>query len=225
MLLFSKLVLLLNLLPVAFCYPPRIRRRNTVSQSELLSSYDFVIVGGGTAGLVLASRLSEDANTTVLVLEAGDAGDAVAGSISMCTICFRRVLRSTLHRPSDIPGNAYYQSLWNSQYNWNFSTIGQPNAGNRVLPWPRGKILGGSSAINGLYSVRPSQIELDAWSSLSAPGDDSAKNKWGWQAMLAAMKKSETFVPPSTDVQQAANIEYDSSSHGSSGPLYNSFPG
>ena len=94
-----------------------------------------------------------------------------------------------------------------------------------MLPWPRGKILGGSSAMNGLYSIRPSQIELDAWSSLSAPGDDSAKNKWGWQAMLAAMKKSETFVPPSTDVQQAANIEYDSSSHGSSGPLYNSFPG
>ncbi|KAH8986115.1 GMC oxidoreductase [Lactarius akahatsu] len=181
-------------------------KRNIVSQSELLSSYDFVIVGGGTAGLVLASRLSEDANTTVLVLEAGDTGDAVAGSIN-------------------IPGNAYYQSLWNSPYNWNFSTLGQPNAGNRVLPWPRGKVLGGSSAINGLYSVRPSQIELDAWPSLSAPGDDSAKSKWGWQAMLAAMKKSETFVPPSSDVQQAANIEYDSSSHGSSGPLYNSFPG
>ncbi|KAH9019319.1 GMC oxidoreductase [Lactarius deliciosus] len=206
MLLFTELVPLLTLLPVAFCYPSKMRKRTIVSQSELLSSYDFVIVGGGTAGLVLASRLSEDANTTVLVLEAGDTGDAVAGSIN-------------------IPGNAYYQSLWDSPYNWNFSTLGQPNAGNRVLPWPRGKILGGSSAINGLYSVRPSQIELDAWPLLSAPGDDSAKSKWGWQAMLAAMKKSETFVPPSSDVQQAANIEYDSSSHGSSGPLYNSFPG
>lgn len=206
MLLFTKLVPLLTLLPVAFCYPSRMRKRNIVSQSELLSSYDFVIVGGGTAGLVLASRLSEDANTTVLVLEAGDTGDAVAGSIN-------------------IPGNAYYQSLWNSPYNWNFSTLGQANAGNRVLPWPRGKVLGGSSAMNGMYSVRPSQVELDAWPSLSAPGDDSAKGKWGWQAMLAAMKKSETFVPPTSDVQQAANIEYDPSSHGSSGPLYNSFPG
>lgn len=206
MLLFTELVPLLTLLPVAFCYPTSVRKRNIVSQPELLSSYDFVIVGGGTAGLVLASRLSEDANTTVLVLEAGDTGDAVAGTIN-------------------IPGNAYYQSLWNSPYNWNFSTTGQPNAGNRVLPWPRGKVLGGSSAINGLYSVRPSQIELNAWSSLSAPGDDGAKSKWGWQAMLAAMKKSETFVPPSPDIQQAANIEYDSASHGSGGPLYSSFPG
>jgi len=94
-----------------------------------------------------------------------------------------------------------------------------------VIQWPRGKVLGGSSAINGLYSVRPSQIELDAWASLSAPGDDSAQGKWGWQTMLAAMKKSETFVPPSPNVQQTAGIEYDSSSHGSSGPLYSSFPG
>lgn len=79
--------------------------------------------------------------------------------------------------------------------------------------------------MNGMYSVRPSQIELDAWASLSAPGDDSAKSKWGWQAMLAAMKKNEIFVPPSNSVQQAANIEYNGSSHGSSGPVYNSFPG
>ncbi|KAI9444481.1 GMC oxidoreductase [Lactarius indigo] len=190
-------------------------RRNIVSQSELLSSYDFVIAGGGTAGLVLASRLSEDANTTVLVLEAGDTGDAVASSISI----------STLVDPQIFQGMHITSRSGTSPYNWNFSTLGQPNAGNRVLPWPRGKVLGGSSAINGLYSVRPSQIELDAWSSLSAPGDDSAKSKWGWEAMLAAMKKSETFVPPSSDVQQAADIEYDSSSHGSSGPLYNSFPG
>ncbi len=87
MLFFAELIPLLALLPVAFCYPARLPSRNIiVSQSDLQSSYDFVIVGGGTAGLVLASRLSEDPNTTVLVLEAGDTGDEIAYSISMCIL-------------------------------------------------------------------------------------------------------------------------------------------
>jgi hypothetical protein len=79
--------------------------------------------------------------------------------------------------------------------------------------------------MNGMYSVRPSQIEVDTWPALSAPGDETAAGRWGWDAMLAAMQKSETFVPPSPDIQHAAVIEYNSSSHGSSGPVYSTFPG
>lgn len=73
------------------------------SASSLQSSYDFVICGGGLAGLVLASRLSEDSNHTVLVLEAGASGDAVRDQI-------------------DVPADAYYSSLLSTEYDWQFKT-------------------------------------------------------------------------------------------------------
>ncbi|EJU03853.1 GMC oxidoreductase [Dacryopinax primogenitus] len=175
-----------------------------VYDGQIASSYDHVIIGGGLAGLVLASRLSEDSNTTVLVLESGDTGDLVRSQI-------------------DVPGEAYYSSLLGTTYDWQYMTVPQPNVGNRALSWPRGRLLGGCTAVNGLYMVRPSALEFNVWAQLQSGA--AGADDWAWGSMFAAMKKSENFTAPSAEVQQAGAIEYNVQSHGSSGPLHTSFPG
>ncbi|KAF8075294.1 hypothetical protein FPV67DRAFT_1476885 [Lyophyllum atratum] len=178
--------------------------RNYATESTIADSYDFIIAGGGLAGLVIASRLTEDSNTTVLVLEAGATGDEVGDSINP-------------------PDATYYNSLVGTPYDWQHVTVPQDKAGGRVLAWPRGKVLGGSTAINGMYYVRPSEIEVDAWKGMLEPNDDSAS--WGWDNLHNAMKKSETFTPPASDVQSTAKIQFDPASHGSNGPLHVAYPG
>jgi choline dehydrogenase len=127
---------------------------------------------------------------------------------------------------ADVPGNAWTSSLLNTDYDWQYKTAAQPKANNRQLTWPRGKVLGGSSAINGLYLVRPSKLEYDTWASLMDSQDGGAgSNAWNWDSQFAAMKKSETFTPPTSDVQKTANILYSESNHGSNGPLHASYPG
>ncbi|KAG5651440.1 hypothetical protein H0H81_008644 [Sphagnurus paluster] len=185
-------------------YSQALRARIYVTQSTVADSYDFVIAGGGLAGLVIASRLTEDPNTTVLVLEAGATGDAVGDSINP-------------------PVGTYYNSLVGTSYDWQHVTTPQQNAAGRTIRWPRGKVLGGSTAINGMYYVRPSDIEVEAWKGML--NSDNAAGLWGWDNLYAAMKKSETFTPPTPDVETTGNIQFNAQSYGAAGPLHVSYPG
>ncbi|KAJ5603159.1 hypothetical protein N7537_006115 [Penicillium hordei] len=172
-------------------------------RTKIDDAYDFVIVGGGQAGLVLGARLSEDKNHTVLVLESGGDGDDYRKRI-------------------DTPAYSYFDSLWTTPLNWDFYTVAQPNAGDREINWPRGKVLGGSSAINGLYMTRPGEDEINAWKDML--GDMDGADNWSWDSFYAAMKKSETFTPPVDDVIDEAGIVWNASNHGTNGPIHTSYP-
>ncbi|RYP22395.1 hypothetical protein DL767_009054 [Monosporascus sp. MG133] len=127
-------------------------------------SFDFVIVGGGIAGLVLAARLSEDANTQVLVIEAGED-------------------RTTDPRVN-IP--AMWPTLLGTSADWNFKTVPQEGLGHREISLPQGRLLGGSSALNGLTFSATSKANIDAWESLGNPG-------WDWSSFSESVKKSYTL--------------------------------
>ncbi|KAK4993384.1 hypothetical protein LTR66_006019 [Elasticomyces elasticus] len=134
--------------------------------TALANSYDFIIVGGGTAGLALATRLSQSLPyDCILVIEAGP---------------------SAPDEPRiNIPG--LKGSTIGTVYDWNFTTVPQPGARNRVFPATRGKVLGGSSALNLMTWDRASIADYDAWEELGNPG-------WNWDSMIASMEKSENFV-------------------------------
>ena len=125
-----------------------------------MNGYDFVVVGGGTSGCVLAARLSEDADVRVLLLEAGRA----------------QGLEDTLD----------FLAMWgNTAVDWAFRTTPQVGLGGVVLPAPRGKVLGGSSTINGLFHVRAHATSYDSWEKAGATG-------WNFEALLPYFKRSET---------------------------------
>jgi choline dehydrogenase-like flavoprotein len=81
----------------------------------------------------------------------------------------------------------------------------------------------GSSAINGLYLTRPGKDEINAW--MDMLGDMDGADYWGWDSFYAALKKSETFTPPSDSIAAEANITWDASTHGTDGPIHASYPG
>ena len=123
------------------------------------------------------------------------------------------------HTTTDPPANAYYNGLVGSSYDWHYTTVAQPGANNREITWPAGKLLGGSSAVNGMFQVRPSQLEIDTLAGLI--GSDN----FNWNSLYAAMKKGENFTAPDSAIQAEGGIQFTASSHGTTGMLHTTYPG
>jgi len=141
-------------------------------------SFDYVIVGAGSAGCVLANRLSEQAGVTVALLEAGG-----------------KDTNPWIH----IPGG-YFRTMYDPDITWQYAAGPEPHLGGRYVPWPRGRVLGGSSAINGLVYIRGQARDYDVWRQLGNVG-------WSYEDVLPYFKRAQNQERGADDL------------HGTGGPL------
>lgn len=171
------------------------------STEGLSTEYDFVIIGGGTAGLVIATRLTEDPKLRVLVVEAG--ADRTTDPFILT------------------PGlaGAIYD---NPAYDWEFKTVPQKNISppGRQIPHPRGKVLGGSSAIYQNKIVYNSESGFNAWETLGNPG-------WNWESMKPYLKRFHTYKPQKGPIESEIfdHCRVDEVLNGDNGPIVTSFHG
>ncbi|MCJ1313375.1 hypothetical protein MMC25_007053 [Agyrium rufum] len=160
--------------------------------------YDFVIVGGGTSGLVIANRLSENPNVQVPVIEAGE---------------------NYLEDPKvKIP--ALYDSLKGSDADWGFKTVAQVSShGQTEIPLSQGRALGGSSALNAHVFVLPSQTTINAWEKLGA-------SEWNWDVMKPYYAKVHSLRLQDSELDAHLDVSWtDNSKAITSGPIQTSYIG
>jgi choline dehydrogenase len=126
-----------------------------------MSNADFVIVGAGSAGCALAARLSEDSDASVVVLEAGGPDT-----------------------PEVIQQPAAWPTMWGTELDWAYETTQQHGCVGQVHQWPRGKVVGGSSSLNGMVYIRGNPADFDAWAYQGCYG-------WDYEALLPLFKRME----------------------------------
>ncbi|KAL2142005.1 hypothetical protein VTI28DRAFT_1695 [Corynascus sepedonium] len=159
--------------------------------------YDYIIVGGGTAGLTVADRLTEDGKTTVLVVEYGQ----LSSSDSIRTVA------------------GGFSGMSDRTLLYDIQSVPQTNLRNRTIAVLAGKVVGGSSAVNAMMTVRSAADDYTRWGSFF--GEDS---HWTWEGLLPYFKRALNFVPPDTAVAESANISYDASYWGDTSGVYAGWP-
>lgn len=159
-------------------------------------SFDFVVVGGGTAGLALAARLSEDSSVNVAVIEAGE--------------------REFDDPKISVPAQ-FGATIGDSKYDWGFSTSKQKYSNDKEFLWSRGKGLGGSSNMNFYAWIKPPAFDMDSFEKLGNPG-------WNWEEFSRYSKKSERFHIPDKEVTDLFPHTYNTAGRGTSGPIQTTIP-
>ncbi|KAJ5232801.1 hypothetical protein N7468_005757 [Penicillium chermesinum] len=173
----------LALLPLAAAVPHAARSAEP--------NYDYVIVGGGTSGLVVANRLSELEDIHVLVIEAGG---------------------SVYNNPNVTDTNGYGKAF-GTEIDWAYKTVKQEWGGGTTQTMRAGKALGGTSTINGMVYSRAQKSQIDAW-------EEAGNKGWNWDTLFPYYKKGEQFQTPANySWSEGTGITYNPAYHGSTGPL------